>query len=124
MKAMVILHPAKLKIIINPEGKPENSAGSVYLPGLYQPWPEARGQGFAEINVVGDTLRALLVEISSRYERTGIGYDLISPDNNDVKLDFNVLVNDKNYFLIPDGIDNKLKDGDVVKITENIIGLC
>lgn len=124
MRAIVILHPAELRILINHDGKPDDNAGSVYLPGLYQPWPEARGKGFAEIELATETLRALLLEISGRYERAGIGYDLIRTDNNDVKLDFNVFVNDEKYFLMPDGLDTNLKTGDEVKITENIIGLC
>ena len=124
MRMVVIPHSTELKVLVNPDGRLDEKAASFYLPGLYEPWPEARERGFAEIELGGETLRTLLTEISSRYKKVGIDYDPICPYTNDVKMDFDVWVNGTSYVLISNCLDIKLKRGDEITIIENSIGHC
>jgi hypothetical protein len=63
MKVAIIPGPTDLKVVIDP-GDDVNFKPGLLIPGIYDDWPEARENGFMEMDVNGDTLRALLVEIS------------------------------------------------------------
>jgi molybdopterin converting factor small subunit len=124
MRVAIVPHFEQLRVLVNPDGKvaPEVSLSS--LPALYAPWPDAREKGFAEINVEGDTLRALLAEVGSRYKQANVDFEPICPKTNDIKLDYDVFVNGKNYVLLTHGLELKLKDGDEVKILSDTLGHC
>jgi molybdopterin converting factor small subunit len=124
MKVAIIPHGEQLKIIVNHNGEmaPETSASA--LPALYKPWPEAREKGFIEIEVEGQTLRALLTEVGHRYKQVNVDFEPICPITSDLKLDYDVFVNGKNYITLSHGLDAKLSDGDEVKVTEDTLGHC
>lgn len=124
MKAAIIPHGEQLKIIVNPNGEGAIETSASGLPALYKPWPEAREKGFAEIEVEGQTLRALLAEVGHRYEQVDVDFKPICPITNDLKLDYDVFVNGKNYVTLSSGLDAKLSDGDEVKVTEDTLGHC
>jgi molybdopterin converting factor small subunit len=64
----------------------------------------------------GDTIRALLMELSARYKAANIDFQPINPATNDLDFDYDVLVNGKNYVALAGGLDAKLKDDDSVKV--------
>jgi molybdopterin converting factor small subunit len=125
MRVAIVPHFEQLRVLVNPNGKvsPEVCCSS-YLPGLYAPWPEAQGKGFVEIDVEGDTLRALLTEIGARYKQANVDFEPICPATNDVNMDFDVFVNGKNFTLLAHGLESKLRDGDEVKILSDTLGHC
>ena len=123
MKVIIIPGPTDLKAVVDPENKGDYKGG-LLIPGIYDDWPEAKEDGFTEIDVNGDTLRSLLVEISSRLNRNGIDQGPMCHITNDVKQAFEILINDKNYVLTPDGIETKLQRNDEVTIVEDVIGFC
>jgi hypothetical protein len=123
MKVAIIPGPTDLKAVIDP-GDDVNFKPGLLIPGIYDDWPEARKDGFTKIEVNGDTLRALLIEISNRLNRNGVDVGPMCFRTNDVKQSFEILVNDKNYVLTSGGIDAKLQRGDEVTILEDVIGFC
>jgi molybdopterin converting factor small subunit len=124
MRAVVVPHFEQLRVVVNPDGEVDPEVSSSSLSTLYAPWPDARKAGFAEINIEGDTLRALLVEISTRYKQVGVDFEPICPITHDLKLDFDVFVNGKNFVLLTHGLEAKLSDGDEIKIQEDTLGHC
>ncbi len=125
MKVAIVPHFEQLKVIVNSNGKvsPEALCAS-YLPGLYAPWPDARQQGFIEIHIEGDTLRALLAEVGTRYRQANVDFEPICPTTNGLKSDFDVFVNGKNYVLLAHGLETELEDGDEVRILSDTLGHC
>jgi len=125
MRVAIVPHFEQLRVVVNPDGKlsPEVRSSS-YVPGLYAPWPEARETGFAEIDVAGDTLRALLAEIGARYKQAGVDFEPICPITSELKSDFDVFVNSQNFVVSTHGLELKLKDGDEVKIVSDTLGHC
>jgi molybdopterin converting factor small subunit len=124
MRAAIVPHFEQLRVVVNPNGKVTPEVVSPSLSTLYAPWPDAQETGFTEINVEGDTLRALLAEIGARYKQAGVDFEPICPITSDLKLDFDVFVNGKNYVLSTHGLEVKLKDGDEVKILADTLGHC
>ena len=125
MKVVLIPHFAKLKVIVNAEG--EVNPGTIcpsYLPGMYTPWPEAHTRGFIPLDIEGDTLRNLLAEIGSIYVNSNVDYEPICPNTHELKQDFDIFINGKNYILLPDGLDLKLNEGDEIEITSDTLGHC
>ena len=86
------------------------------MPWLYAPWPQAREKGIIEIEIAGDTLRALLAELSGQYQQADIDFQPINPTTNDLDFDYDVSVNGKNYVALAGGLDAKLKDNDSVRV--------
>jgi len=125
MRVAIVPHFEQLRVLVNPDGKvsPEVRSSS-YLPGLYAPWPDAQSKGFVEIDVEGDTLRALLTEIGARYQQAKVDFEPICPITNEVNTDFDVFVNGKNFVLLAHGLESKLRDGDEVKIASDTLGHC
>ena len=123
MKVVLIPNPTDLKVIVDPGSYVPEKTGFI-IPGMWAPWPEAQEKGFVEIDVAGDTLRALLVEITKQYKQAGVDYDPICPNKGDIKFDFDVLVNGKQYAVQSHGLDASLKTGDVVEVNEATIGFC
>ena len=46
MRMVVIPNSTDLKVLVNPDGKLDEKAAGFYVPGLYEPWPEAKEKGF------------------------------------------------------------------------------
>jgi len=124
MRIAVVPHFEQLRVLVNNSGQVAPETHHVSLPALYAPWPDARKKGFAEIDVEGDTLRALLAEVGFRYKQAGVDFEPICPITSDLKLDYDVFVNGKNYVLLNHGLEVKLEDGDEVKIMADTLGHC
>jgi molybdopterin converting factor small subunit len=124
MRVVIMPGLSELKIIVNHNGEVDPEPYSSTLPALYKPWPEAREKGFIEIEVEGQTLRALLAEVGYRYKQVSVDFEPICPITNDLKFDYDVFVNGQNYVVLSHGLDAKLNDGDEVKVTEDTIGHC
>ena len=124
VRVAIVPNFEQLKVVVNPDSKLTPEVGSSSLSTLYAPWPDAWETGFAEIDLEGDTLRALLAEIGTRYKQAGVDFEPICPITSNLKSDFDVFVNGKNYALLTHGLEAKLKDGDEVKIVEDTLGHC
>ena len=117
MRLVIIPGFAELIIIVNPtERISREAAGAVIMPWLYAPWPNSKGKGIIEIEVVGSTLRELLNELSRKYKQADVDFEPINPKTNDLDFDYDVLVNSKNYVALVNGLDTTLADGDEVKV--------
>ena len=117
MKAVIMPGFSELIIIVNPTQEvTREGLLSIVMPWLYAPWPGAQERGIIEMAVEGDTLRALLTELSDRYKQANVDFEPINPTTNDLDFDYDVFVNDKNYTTLPHSLDAKLRDGDKVKI--------
>jgi molybdopterin converting factor small subunit len=116
MKIAIVPHFEQLKILVNDDGLAASANPVLALHALFAPWPDSREQGFAELEVEGDTLRAILAEVGSRYKQAGVDFEPISPITKDIKPDYDVFVNGQNYVLLDNGLEAKLKGGDEVKV--------
>ena len=124
MKVAIVPCLEHLRVIVDSHGKVAPERSSPAISTLYAPWPDAREKGFTEIDVEGDTLRALLGEIGTRYKEENVDFEPICPITNDLKLDYDVFVNGKNFILLAHGLELKLGDGDEVKILADTLGHC
>jgi len=124
MRVAVVPHFEQLRVLVNYDGQVTLGTSSSSLPAFYAPWPDAKEKGFAAIDVEGDTLRALLAEVGSRYKQAGVDFEPICPITRELKLDYDVFVNGKNSVLLNHGLEVKLKDGDEVKILADTLGHC
>jgi molybdopterin converting factor small subunit len=108
---------SELIIVVNPNQEVTREGMiSVVMPWLYAPWPQAREKGIIEIEIDGDTLRALLAELAARYKAANVDLQPINPKTDDLDFDYDVIVNDKNYVSLAGGLDARLKDNDIVKV--------
>jgi molybdopterin converting factor small subunit len=115
MRVVIMPGFSELIIVANPTQKVTREGMlSIVMPWLYAPWPNAKEKGIIEMDVNGDTLRSLLVELTARYKEANVDFQPISPTTNDVDFDYDVLVNGKNYVALVDGLDTKLKDDDTI----------
>jgi molybdopterin converting factor small subunit len=124
MKVAIVPRFENVTVIVDSHGEVNPERSSSAISTLYAPWPEAQEKGFAEIDVDGDTLRALLVEVGARYKKVNVDFEPICPITNDLKLDYDVFVNGKNFILLAQGLEARLKNGDEVKIQADTIGHC
>ena len=117
MKTAIMPGFSELIIIINP-AKEVTRQGllTIIMPWLYAPWPDAQQKGVIEMEVAGETLRALLIELSHRYQQANVDFDPIDHKTNQLDFDYDVYVNGKNYLALPAGLDTKLREGDEVKV--------
>jgi len=115
MRVVIMPGFSELIIVANPTQEVTRKGMlSIVMPWLYAPWPNAKEKGIIEMDVNGDTLRALLVELTARYKEANVDFQPISPTTNDLDFDYDVLVNGKNYVTSADGLDAKLIDDDTV----------
>jgi molybdopterin converting factor small subunit len=115
MRVVIMPGFSELIIVANPTQEVTRKGMlSIVMPWLYAPWPNAKEKGIIEMDVNGDTLRALLVELTARYKEANVDFQPISPTTNDLDFDYDVLVNGKNYVALADGLDAKLKDDDTL----------
>ena len=124
MKIAIVPRLEHLRVIVDSDGKVTPEISSSAISTLYAPWPGAREKGFAEIDIEGDTLRALLAEVGTRYKQANVDFEPICPITNDLKLDYDVFVNGKNFILLAQGLEARLRDGDEVKILADTLGHC
>ena len=117
MKMAVSLGCTELKVIVNPRGKVTPEGGQCTIPKLYAPWPDIDKKGIVEIEAKGDTPRALLGELASRYHKADVDFNPVRPGTSEVESDYDVSVNGKNYVSLPGGLDARLKAGDEVVIS-------
>lgn len=117
MKAVIMPGFSELIIVVNPTKEVTREGMlNIIMPWLYAPWPDSKERGIIEVTVQGDTIRALLTELSHRYKQANVDFELINPRTNDLDFDYDVLVNGRNYVALAGGLDAKLKDGDTVKV--------
>jgi len=117
MKAVIMPGFSELIIVVNPTREVTREGMiSIIMPWLYAPWPHAREKGIIEMEIDGDTLRALLAELSARYQQANVDFQPINPATNDLDFDYDALVNGKNYVALVGGLDAKLKDNDSVTV--------
>ena len=117
MKVAIVPGFSLLKITIDPaEGAGEDRVPATVMPWLYAPWPDARKKGVIEIEVAGETLRALLTEISARYRQANVDIEPVEAGKDEVNDEYYVYVNGQGYGAIPDGLDVELKTGDEVVV--------
>lgn len=117
MKAAIKPGFSELIVIINPAGKvTREGLLTINMPWLFAPWPDAREKGVIELEVEGETLRALLAKLAEVYRQAGVDFEPINPRTNDMDEDYDVLINGKNYVTLSHAINTKLKDGDEVKV--------
>ena len=115
MRVVILPGFSELIIVVNPTQEVTRKGMlSIVMPWLYAPWPNAKEKGIIEMDVNGDTLRALLVELTARYKEANVEFQPINPTTNDLDFDYDVLVNGKNYVALAKGLDAKLKDDDTV----------
>jgi hypothetical protein len=108
---------SELIVIVNPTQEVTREGMlSIVMPWLYAPWPQARQKGIIEMEIDGDTLRALLAGLTAQYQAAGVDFQPINPATNDLDFDYDVFVNDKNFVALAGGLDAKLKANDSVKI--------
>ena len=117
MRVVIMPGFSELIIVVNPTQEVTREGMlSIVMPWLYAPWPNAQEKGIIEMEIDGDTLRALLAELSAQYKKANIDFQPINPTTNDLDFDYDVFVNGKNYVALADGLDAKLKDDDAVKV--------
>lgn len=117
MKAAIVPGFSELTITVDPARKATREGPpSIIMPWLYAPWPEARQTGVAEIEVKGETLRALLTELAYQYKRVNVDLIPINPRTNEVDFDYDILVNGQSYVSLPGALDARLKAGDEVRL--------
>ena len=117
MKAAIAPGFSELIITVNPAGElPREGLLNLHMPWLFAPWPEVREKGVAEMDVEGESVRALLTTVAEAYKKAEVDLAPINPRTNDMDEDYDVFINDKNYITLPGRLDTKLEDGDRVKL--------
>jgi hypothetical protein len=117
VKAVIMPGFSELMIVVDPTREVAREGNlSIIMPWFYAPWPGSQKRGIIEMTFPGDSLRALLTELSARYRKANVDFELINPRNNDLDFDYDVLVNGKNYVALAGGLDVKLKANDTVKV--------
>ncbi len=117
MKVVVMPGFSELIIKANPTGEVTREGMlNLNMPWLYAPWPEAKQKGIIKMEVAGDTLKALLIELGHRYQQAGVDFIPFNNEINQVDLDYDVIVNGKSFLSLPVGVDTVLKEDDEVKV--------
>jgi molybdopterin converting factor small subunit len=117
VKLVIMPGFSELLIIVNPTREvTREGMFSIVMPWLYAPWPDAKEKGIIETEIDGDTLRALLAELSAQYKAVNVDFQPVNPATNDLDFDYDVLVNGENYISLAHGLDTKLKADDEVKL--------
>ena len=120
MKTIIMPSFWGLMIKINPtEGADFQKTSSGSLPGLYAPWQESKQKGFIEAELTGDSLKAVLIELGNRYQEAGVDFIPMNRLKDEVDLEYNVVLNGKDYSALPGGLDTRLKQNDEVRVSCN-----
>jgi hypothetical protein len=120
MKVAILPGLVELRIKVNPTKKvTREGLPYIVMPWMFEPWPEQKSKGVIEIEIKGETLRALLSELSDIYKRANVDFEPINSRTNDVDFDYEILVNGKKYVGLTQGIETKLRKGNEVVIKMN-----
>jgi len=120
MRAVIIPGLTELRIKVNPARKVSREGlPYIVMPWMFAPWPDVKDKGVIDIEVKGETLRRLLIELSDRYKRAHVDFEPLNPKTDDVDFDYDVSVNGKNYIGLSNGLDTKLRKGNEVVIKMN-----
>jgi hypothetical protein len=120
MKVVIIPGSTELRVKVNPTKKVRRERSPyIGMPWMIAPWPEAKSKGVIEIEMEGLTLRALLNELSVIYKKAGVDFEPINSKSNDVDFDYEVLVNEKSYASLTEGLDTKLRRRNEVVVAMN-----
>ena len=114
MKVAIVPHLDYLRVIVDSNSKVTPEVSPSVISSMYAPWPDAQAKGFAEIDIEGETLRALLAEVGNRYKQANVDFEPICPITNDLKLDYDVFVNGKKV-TAPSTLVSR-KEEDLIKI--------
>ena len=113
-----------LKVKVDSNTTEKLELNSSVISTLYAPWPETQNQGFAELEIKGNTLRSLLEEIGARYKSSKVDFEPICPITYGLKPGYDVFVNGRNSILLDSGLESELIHGDEVKILGDTMGGC
>jgi hypothetical protein len=117
MKVAIMPGFLELNIVINPNKQVKRkSPPRTGVSQLYAPWPGAKRKGVIELEVEGETLRDLLVEIGNRYKKANVDFEPIDQQTNHLDSDYDVWLNQNKYATLADGLDTKLNDNDEVRV--------
>ena len=117
MRAVIIPGLTELRIKVNPARKVSREGlPYIVMPWMFAPWPDVKDKGVIDIEVKGETLRRLLIELSDWYKRAHVDFEPLNPKTDDVDFDYDVSVNGKNYIGLSNGLDTKLRKGNEVVI--------
>jgi hypothetical protein len=120
MRAVIIPGLTELRIKVNPARKVSREGlPYIVMPWMFAPWPDVKDKGVIDIEVKGETLRRLLIELSDWYKRAHVDFEPLNPKTDDVDFDYDVSVNGKNYIGLSNGLDTKLRKGNEVVIKMN-----
>ena len=89
---------------------------NLMMPWLYAPWPEAKEKGIIELEIAGNTLKDLLIELGRLYQIAGVDFQPFNEESDQLDFDYDVIVNGKSYLSLPSGTDSRLKRDDEVKV--------
>ena len=116
MRVAIIPRFTELRIVVNPGGELPWKPPSSIMPWMYAPWPDAQNKGAIEIEIEGSTLIELVTQVADKYKQANVNFNPVDPVTGDIDLDYEVILNDKDYEGLPDGLNTDLKDGDEVHI--------
>jgi len=120
MRVVITPGLVELRIKINPkEEATREGLPYIVMPWMFAPWPESKSKGVIEIEIKGETLRALLCELSDLYKKAGVDFEPINAKTNDVDFDYEILMSGKKYVGLSRGLDTKLRKGSEVVIKMN-----
>ena len=102
MRVVIIPGLVELRIKVDPTKESDSEGITLYCDAL-DVCSMARGEkkGVIEIEIKGETLRALLIELSDQYKQADVDFEPVNPKTNDVDFDYDVSVNGKNYVGLP-----------------------
>lgn len=120
MRAVIIPGLVEMRIKVNPSTEvTRQGLPYIVMPWMFAPWPEAKEKGVIEIEIKGETLRELLVELSDWYKKAHVDFEPINPKTRDVDFDYDITVNGKNYIGLSKGLDTKLRGKKEIVIKMN-----
>lgn len=110
MRAVIIPGLVEMRIMVNPSTEvTRQGLPYIVMPWMFAPWPEAKEKGVIEIEIKGETIRELLMELSDWYKKANVDFEPINPKTKDVDFDYDIIVNGKNYIGLSKGLDTRLR---------------
>lgn len=116
MRILIIPDPTELKIKIGTNGNVPEGRFIAFMPQLYAPWPYAQKTGSITLDIHGETVKDLLIELSNFYRDANVDFSPLKEYDNAIDGDYDVSVNNKDFSLLSKGINSRLTEGDQVVI--------